>query len=57
MVTMFVKLNSQSSVCLRKRFLLFLQHRKIAKAKKRAYSFEREPKKILVACAVRNSTL
>ena len=30
--------------------------RKIAKAKKRAFSVEREPKQFLVDCAVRNST-
>ena len=41
--TMFVKLfYFQCYVCLSERFLAVLQHRKIVKANKRAFSFERE---------------
>ena len=43
-------------LCLSKRFfLLFLQHRKIAKAKKQAFLFEQVPKNILAARAVDTS--
>ena len=55
MATMFLKLfYSQCSVCLSKGFSLFLQHHEIAKAKKRAFLFKREPKNCLlsVQCTV-----
>ena len=59
MEIMFIKLfYSQCSVCLSKRF--FCWFRNIVKLRKRKRehfnSFERKPKKTLVACSVRNST-
>ena len=50
MATMFLELfYSQCSVCLGKRFSLFLQHHEIAKAKKRAFLFKREPKNSMLS--------